>query len=86
VPRLQAGNTSESVRRFATDFRQARASRVKGEISPGGGAKQRADLGRIVKLLRDARYQGSVVLEYEAAEDPRTTVPQYLQQLRKLIG
>ncbi len=58
---------------------------VKVEMSPGG-TKQRADLGRIVKLLRDVRYQGYVVLEHEAAEDPRTTVPQYLQQLRKLIG
>jgi sugar phosphate isomerase/epimerase len=58
---------------------------VKVEMSPGG-KKQRADLGRIVKLLRDVRYQGYVVLEHEAAEDPGTTVPQYLQQLRKLIG
>ena len=59
---------------------------VKVEMSPGGGPKQRADLGRIIKLLRDVRYQGYVVLEHEAEEDPRATVPQYLQQLRKLIG
>ena len=59
---------------------------VKAEISPGGGPKQRADFGRVIKLLRDVRYQGYVVLEHETAEDPRTTVPQYLQQLRKLIG
>ena len=59
---------------------------VKAEISPGGGSKQRADFGRIIKLLRDARYQGYVVLEHEADEDPRATVPQYLRQLRKLIG
>ena len=59
---------------------------VKVEMSPGGRPKQRADLGRVIKLLRDVRYQGYVVLEHEAAEDPRTTVPQYLQQLRKLIG
>ena len=65
--------------------RQARASRVKGEISPGGGPKQRTDR-TMVKLLRDVRYQGYVVLEHEAAEDPEATVPQYLQQLRKLIG
>src|SRR5688572_25587883 len=58
---------------------------VKAEISPGG-KKQRADFGRIIKLLRDVRYQGYVALEHEAAEDPRATVPQYLQQLRKLIG
>ena len=59
---------------------------VKVEMSPGGGPKQRADLARVIKLLRDVRYQGYVVLEHEAAEDPRTTVPQYLQQLRKLTG
>ena len=59
---------------------------VKVEMSPGGGKKQPADLGRIVKLLRDVRYQGYVVLEHEAPEDPKTTVPKYLQQLRKLIG
>jgi hypothetical protein len=34
----------------------------------------------------DVRCQGYVVLEHEAAEDPRATVPQYLQQLRRLIG
>ena len=59
---------------------------VKAEMSPGKGPKQRADFGRVVKLLRDVRYQGYVVLEHETAEDPRTTAPQYLQQLRKLIG
>jgi len=59
---------------------------VKVEMSPGGGPKQPADLGRIVKLLRDVRYQGYVVLEHEAPEDPKTTVPKYLQQLRKLTA
>ena len=59
---------------------------VKAEMSPGGGPKQPADFGRVIKLLRDVRYQGYVVLEHETAEDPRATVPQYLQQLRKLIG
>ena len=59
---------------------------IKAEVSPGGGPKQRADFGRIIKLLREARYQGYVALEHEAAEDPKATVPQYLQQLRKLIG
>ena len=59
---------------------------VKVEMSPGRGPKQPADFGRIIKLLRDIRYQGYVVLEHEAAEDPKTTVPKYLQQLRKLIG
>ena len=55
-------------------------------MSPGGGPKQRADFGRVIKLLRDVRYEGYVVLEHETAEDPKATVPQYLQQLRKLIA
>jgi len=59
---------------------------IKAEMSPGGGPKQRADFGRVIKLLRDVRYQGYVVLEHETAEDPRTAVPQYLQQLRKLTS
>jgi sugar phosphate isomerase/epimerase len=59
---------------------------IKVEVSPGGGPKQRADFGRIIKVLRDVRYQGYVALEHEAEEDPKTAVPKYLQQLRKLTG
>lgn len=59
---------------------------VKSEISTGSGPRQAADLGRLVKILRDANYRGFVALEYEAAEDPRRAVPRYLEQLRKLIA
>ena len=45
-----------------------------------------ADLARVIKILRDVNYRGYVVLEYEAAEDPRQAVPRYLQQLRKLVA
>ena len=59
---------------------------VKTEVSVGKGARGPADLGRIVKLLRDVSYRGFVVLEYEADADPRQAVPMHLQQLRKLIA
>ncbi|WP_435015575.1 sugar phosphate isomerase/epimerase family protein [Tundrisphaera sp. TA3] len=59
---------------------------VKTEISPGGGKKVEADLSRFVNILRDAKYSGYVVLEYEGKEDPRDAVPRHLKQLRSLIS
>lgn len=47
---------------------------------------QPADLPRVVKLLRDANYQGWVTLEYEAPEDPWKAVPPILAQLKPLLG
>jgi len=43
------------------------------------------DYPRIVKILRDARYQGFVTLEYEAKPDPWTAVPAELKKLRDAI-
>src|SRR4051794_34951680 len=59
---------------------------VKTEISRDGKAKEEADLARVVAILREARYSGYVVLEYEASEDPMTAVPRHIQTLRGLIG
>lgn len=50
------------------------------------GKKQPADLGKIVKILRDANYRGYVVLEYEAAEAALVAVPKHLKELRGLIS
>lgn len=58
----------------------------KAEVAPRGRRKQPADLKRVVQILRDANYQGYMVLEYEAAEDPWTAVPRLLQEMRGLIG
>jgi len=44
--------------------------------------KEAADLGRIVKMLRDVNYQGYVALEYEAPEDPWKAVPELLKQMK----
>jgi sugar phosphate isomerase/epimerase len=60
-------------------------SQVKTEVSPGGKT-QEADLGKVIKILKDANFHGYVALEYEAKEDPKTAVPRHLKELRKLIG
>jgi sugar phosphate isomerase/epimerase len=59
---------------------------VKTEVSPAGKKKQEADLGRMVKILKDGNFHGYVALEYEAAEEPKDAVPRYVKELRKLIG
>jgi sugar phosphate isomerase/epimerase len=59
---------------------------VKTEINRNGKGKEEADLSRVVNILREARYSGYVVLEYEAAEDPMTAVPRHIKTLRGLIN
>jgi sugar phosphate isomerase/epimerase len=59
-------------------------AQLKTEIAPNG-KKQEADLARIVGILRDAGYRGYIVLEYEAAEDPKIAVPRHIETLRKII-
>jgi sugar phosphate isomerase/epimerase len=59
---------------------------LKTEIKPAGAtAMQPADLPRLIKILRDANYQGWVALEYEAKEDPYAAVPPVLATLAQLI-
>ncbi|MFO0950815.1 MAG: sugar phosphate isomerase/epimerase family protein [Isosphaeraceae bacterium] len=59
---------------------------VKTEISRKGKKKEDADLSRVVGVLKEARYSGYVVLEYEAAEDPMQAIPRHIKALRGLIG
>ena len=59
---------------------------VKTEVTPAGKKTEEADLGRVVKILKDANYHGYVVLEYEAKEDAKVAVPRALKELKKLIG
>lgn len=59
---------------------------VKTEISRKGARKEDADLARVVRILRDTKYSGYVVLEYEADEDPMKAVPRHVETLRKAIG
>ena len=60
-------------------------AQIKVEMTPNG-KKEPADLGRVVKILKDANYRGFLVLEYEAQEDPLEAVPGYLKKLRELIS
>lgn len=48
----------------------------------GQKANEVSDLPRLVKILRDANYQGYVALEYEAKEDPWKAVPVWLAKLK----
>jgi sugar phosphate isomerase/epimerase len=57
---------------------------VKTEIRRRGRSKEPADLARVIAILREAKYSGYVVLEYNASEDPKTAVPRYLETLRSL--
>jgi sugar phosphate isomerase/epimerase len=60
---------------------------VKTELHPRGSRdKEEADLARVIAILREARYSGYVVLEYEAAEDPMKAVPRYIKTLRQLVS
>lgn len=55
---------------------------VKTEIKRRGApAKEESDVKRLVKILRDANYQGFVALEYEAKPDPWKAVPEWLKKL-----
>jgi sugar phosphate isomerase/epimerase len=59
---------------------------VKTEIRRRGRSKEQADLSKVIGILRDAKYSGYVVLEYNAPEDPKTAVPHYIKTLRSLIS
>jgi sugar phosphate isomerase/epimerase len=59
---------------------------VKTEIRRRGRSKEHADLSKVIGILRDAKYSGYVVLEYNAPEDPKIAVPQCLKTLRSLIS
>lgn len=59
---------------------------LKSEIARRGRAAEPADLPRLVRILRDAKYQGYVALEYEAKEDPWSAVPVLLKRLQPLLS
>ncbi len=58
----------------------------KGLMRPKGSKEAvPTDLPRVVKILKDAGYQGWFVLEYEMPEDPYTKVPALLREMRAAI-
>jgi sugar phosphate isomerase/epimerase len=59
---------------------------LKVEIAPRGKSKSPSDLSRLIHILRGANYQGFVVLEYEAAEDPWKAIPKHVETLKPLLS
>ncbi|MCW5559844.1 MAG: sugar phosphate isomerase/epimerase, partial [Verrucomicrobiae bacterium] len=59
----------------------------KGKVSRRGQPQaEDADFARTFQILKDARYQGWVALEYEMAEDPWKRVPALLAEMRPYLG
>ena len=59
---------------------------LKMEMKSKGATKpEPADVPRVLKILRDANYQGWFTLEYESAEDPFVAVPRITADLKKLL-
>ncbi|HVJ69230.1 MAG TPA: sugar phosphate isomerase/epimerase family protein [Caulifigura sp.] len=62
-------------------------AQVKVTVTRGEGAKKEpADFGRVVNILKAAKYRGYLALEYEEPEDPWETIPGLIKKLRGLIG
>lgn len=59
---------------------------LKCEMKPKDKPAEPMDTERVVKILKDAGYQGWFTLEYEAAEDPFTAVPQWIEKMRAAIA
>lgn len=57
-------------------------AQIKVEMIDPAGRKSSADLPRLLAILRDAEYRGAIVLEYEAADEPREAIPRYAAELR----
>ena len=86
---LDTGNfhTDDPYRDLAKVAPWAVNVQVKVEMRPRGAKKKSpANLERVVAILREVNYQGFVVLEYEAKEDPMTAIPHHLENLRSAIG
>ena len=49
------------------------------------GKPEPTDLPRVMSILRKARFQGYVVLEYEAKEDPYAGIPPVIKKMRPLL-
>lgn len=52
---------------------------------PINGIHQDTDLARVIQILKDAKYAGYIVLEYEEKEDPFKEIPKFKNLLKSLI-
>ena len=58
---------------------------MKTEIFPGG-RREATDFARVLDILRGVHYRGYLLLEYEAAEEPKAAVPRAIAELQRLSG
>lgn len=58
----------------------------KGYLQPRGAKRSADDARTAFDILRRARYQGWVALEYELSEPARTKVPEMLREMRAALG
>lgn len=59
---------------------------IKVSVSPAGQKSQPSDYGKVAKIIRESGYRGYIVLEFEAAEDPRDGCRRELQKLREAFA
>lgn len=80
-------NTVDPYRDLARCAPYAVNVQYKGLMRPRGAKQpESTDLPRVVKLLREAGYQGWFVLEYEMPEDPYAKIPTMLHEMRAAIS
>lgn len=60
-------------------------AQVKVTVGSPAGSRP-ADLRRVIGILQKVNYRGWLALEYEEDEEPKTAVPRYLAELRRLIA
>jgi sugar phosphate isomerase/epimerase len=58
---------------------------LKTETQAKGKPKERSDLKRFIEILREAKYQGYVALEFEEKADPWKAIPGVLDEMRALM-
>lgn len=60
---------------------------LKTKVTPKGAKEgEPSDVPRVLKILKDANYQGWFTLEYEDKEDPFVAVPRILGELKPLLA
>ncbi|HEX3134907.1 MAG TPA: sugar phosphate isomerase/epimerase family protein [Planctomycetota bacterium] len=86
---LDSGNfhTADPYADFARCAPYAVNVQVKAVIKrKGAAAVEASDYGRLATILREAKYQGFVALEYEEDEDPWIAIPRELGKLKAAIA
>lgn len=58
---------------------------VKVDMHPKGRPQEPVDYNRILDMLAKAGYRGSLILEYEGAEEPMTAIPMEGAKLAEMI-